>query len=329
MKRPSFSALKVSKFNKTWVVLGVAIGIGLLAAWIARSYLVNRIDEIESQNRGKNVQLVVAKSDLPRGARLSSENLAVRPVPMDYSHSSAILPEHFERIEGQTLAVAVKKGDLIFWPLLEGKKAPTFSARVDSGRRAITVAVDEINSISGLLEPGDLIDLMVSFDRKGRKNTLMLMQGVRVLATGQRSTDDPKSGERRMYSTVTLDTDPQQAQQVVLAREVGRLTALMRNPNDVPTSLHSMVDLAALLAPAEPASAPTAPLTAREVPVLYGGTGGRLPADGLRLARPGDTSTPVQVQIVGQTQASTVPSLSMAVPPSALSSVSPSAGTSR
>ena len=40
----------------------------------------------------------------------------------------------------------------------EAPRARTLAARLNSGRRAASVAVDEISSLSGMLTPGDLID---------------------------------------------------------------------------------------------------------------------------------------------------------------------------
>src|SRR5690606_23559908 len=217
--------------------------------------------------------------DLAKGQRLSSENLAVRSVLADHAHSLALRPEQFERVEGKTLAFEARGGEPILWAMVEGSKLPTFSARVAAGQRAMTVPVDEINSISGLLEPGDLIDLVLSLEHKGRKSSVVLMQSVAVLATGQRSVDDPKSGERRLYSTVTLDTDPQQARNIILAREAGKLTALLRNPQDKAPVGGTVPDLQTWLDGQQGAGG-------EAVPVLYGGRGGKLPAEGLRLAPP-------------------------------------------
>lgn len=274
-----FSDIRAFRPNKTTLVLAAAIGIGLVAALGARSYLSGRVAELEARARGRNVAVVVAKSDLAKGTRLSGSTVAVRNIPQEFAHSSAVSPEQFERVDGQPLAYNVKAGEMILWGLMEGKKVPTFSARVEAGRRAITVPVDEINSISGLLEPGDLIDLMVTVDQKGKKITVPLMQGVQVMATGQRAVDDPKSGERKIYSTVTLDTDPRQAQNVIVAREAGRITALLRNPQDKTTTRGGQGDLTALLG-ATPIEAGRSGL---EVPVLYGGRAGKIPPEGLRL----------------------------------------------
>ena len=293
--------------NKAWLVLGVAIVIGGLAALAARSYLSNRVADLEGRARGKNLSVVVAKIDLIKGSKLSTENVAVRPIPEEYAHSTAVLPDQFERIEGQVLVSNVKAGEMILWGLVESKKPPTFSARVEAGHRAITVPVDEINSISGMLEPGDLIDLMVTLEKNGKKRTIPLLQSVQIMATGQRSVDDPKSGERRLYSTVTLDTDLVQAQNLIMAREVGHLTALLRNPQDKALTARSQSEISTLLgltsAGKDSASG------AVDVPVLYGGGAAKLPPEGLHMGSPlpvvntGEISapkpnTPIQVQVV-------------------------------
>lgn len=271
MKMPNLSSLR---HNRTVLVLAAALGIGMLAAFGAQSYLARRMAEIEARSRGATINVVVAKHELRRGDRLSEETVAVRPVPVDFAHSQAILPENFERVAGQALAYPLKSGEMLLWGLIEGKKVPTFSSRVAEGRRAITVPVDEINSISGLLEPGDVVDLVLTLEQRGKKYSFVMQQKVPVLATGQRSVDDPKSGEKRQYSTVTLDTTPDEARNIIRAREAGKLTALLRNPGDAVELDNG--DLAASFL-----KDMTAELT--QVPVLYGGRSGSLPPEGLRL----------------------------------------------
>lgn len=270
MQLPNLSKIR---YNKTWAVLGVALGVGLLAALAAQSYLANRMAEIEARSKGQTVNVVVAKRELRKGDRITEDTVAVRAVPVDYAHSQAIFPENFEQAAGQALGFPLKPGEMVLWGLLETKRAPTFSSRVAEGRRAITVPVDEINSISGMLEPGDLVDLVLTVEQGGEKLSFVMQQKVPVLATGQRSVDDPKSGEKRQYSTVTLDTTPEQARNIIRAREAGELTALLRNPQDGfdlgedELAANFFNDKGEL----------------DQVPVLYGGRGGKIPPEGLRL----------------------------------------------
>ena len=269
--------------NRTWAMLLVALTIGLLAALAARSYLTRRMEAIEATAKGKTVTVIVAKRDIAKGGVLSADNMALRPIPVDYAHSGALNPDDFERIDGQRLGYAVKSGEMIMWSMMETQRARTFSAHVAAGRRAMTVPVDEINSISGMLEPGDAIDLLATVDRSGKKTTFPVLQNVEVMATGQRSQDDPKSGTQRNYSTVTIDTSPEQARLLIAARDMGKLTALLRNPQDK-QPIASAADVAALLGlGAPPPIAGGHGRVRRTVPVLYGNSLKSAPAEALRL----------------------------------------------
>ena len=275
------------KFNKTWLILGVAAVIGVLAALAARSFLSNQIEAIEARGKGKTVNVLVAKRELKRGDKLTTDSVAVRAVPVDFAHSGAVLPDAFSRVDGQPLAFPLRPGEIILWSLMEGKRVPTFSARVEVGHRAMTVPVDEINSISGMLEPGDVIDLLVTIDQKGKKVTLPLMQNVQVMATGQRAIDGAKEGERKSFSTVTIDATPAQAENVIIARDAGRVTALLRNPDDKRRLKGGDANMAALLGSVDKVLAAEQP-----IPVLYGGST-RIAPEALSMAQPARQRTVV------------------------------------
>ena len=283
MKPGKLSALRNFRPGKTWIVLGVALGIGGLAAFAARSYLTSQMAAIDARGKGDTMTVIVAKGDIGKGVKLSNDNLALRAIPVAFAHSVALTADDFGRVKGQALAYPVKSGEMILWGLMETQKVPSFSARVETGHRAMTVPVDEINSISGMLEPGDTIDLMVTLDQKGKKVTFPLLQSVQVMATGQRSIDDPKSGERRQYSTVTIDTTPKQAQNVIIARDVGKLTALLRNPQDKQLIGNASYDMTALLGSKD--GIKDVRRTRHGIPVIYGGNLANLPPEALRLSQ--------------------------------------------
>jgi pilus assembly protein CpaB len=293
------------KISKTWLILGVAGIVGLLAAFVANNYLSNRLSDIEAKGKTKTVNLVVAKGDILKGATLDSSNVAVRAIPASFAQMGGVTPAQFEKMGVQRIAYDVPGGDMIMQSMLEGKKVPTFSERVQTGRRAITVPVDEISSISGMLEPGDLIDLVLTIDQKGKKIVAPMLQSIKVMATGQRSVDDPKSGERRTYSTVTLDTDLQQAQNLIVARETGKLTALLRNPGDKAPIAGIKGDLSAFLGASldtPRAGASNSPKGMVEIPVLYGGKGGKFDANALNIGQEsnynlsGNSPSPTQLE---------------------------------
>ncbi|MDO8892961.1 MAG: Flp pilus assembly protein CpaB [Sulfurimicrobium sp.] len=257
------------KINKNWIVLLIALGVGGLAAFGAKNYLSGQMAEIEAREKNKAmVQVVVAKSDLPKGSPLTAETVAVRAIPKEWVHSGAITPEQFGRTEGSLLAYPAQAGEPVIWAQLEGQRAPTFSARLTAGRRAVTVPVDEISSLSGMVEPGDLIDIVVSIKHDKQNFTFTLLQSVAVLATGTKSSQQEKDpeGRGRSFTTITLDTSPEDAKRVIAAREVGRITALLRAPNDNGNVSKARSEALALLGLATGFGS-----TGSSVPVIYGG----------------------------------------------------------
>ena len=261
-------------FNRSWLLLGLALVIGGLSAYGVKRYIEQHVEEIEARSRShRMVKVVVPKQDLAKGAELKPELLAVREVPAEWAHTNAITPEQFERVEGQLLAYPVAAGEMLLWSLLEGQRAASFSARLPSGQRAITVPVDEVNSISGLLQPGDRIDLMVSAKRDNKSYLFPLLQNVTVLATGAQAIPMPgwdgKEGSKRHFTNVTLEASPEDARRVLAAREVGKLSAMLRAPGDKAPIASTRAEAYALLGMGGREIAPT-----REgVPVLYGGRG--------------------------------------------------------
>lgn len=258
-----------SRTRKNWLVLLIALILGGLAAWAASNYLSQRMAEIEARARQTDtVQVVVAKSDLSRGAQISPDTVAVREVPKEWAHSGAITPDQYSRAEGGTLAYPASAGEPIIWAQLEGRRAPTFSARLQAGQRAVTVPVDEISSLSGMVEPGDLIDIVVSVRNDNRNFTFALLQSVPVLATGSRVNLDERDadGRPRAYTTITLDTTPEDAKRIIAAREIGRVTALLRAPGDTATVSAEITEARSLLGlPSTNGNGISS------VPVIYGG----------------------------------------------------------
>lgn len=254
------------KVNKKTLVLAVlALTAGILAVVMAKQYIQDRITEIEAQSKVETEPRVVAAYDLPVGTKIESAHVAIRDIPKDWIVSGSLKPEEFIQIEGQIVTVALKRGDPLLWANTATASRRPFSEKINVGRRAVTMPVDSINSVSGMLVPGDLIDLYVSFEYRQRQITAPLLQGVLVMATGKQSRHSD-SGQESTFSTVTLDTAPEEAAKLVAARQAGTITALLRNPHDNQSSQKAIKgDLATILGIATPP-----PQSKRKPAVVYG-----------------------------------------------------------
>lgn len=254
--------------HRSIIMLVLAALAGLAAALAAKQHIQGRVQLLEDQARTPMVQRVVAAYDLPTGTRLGNEQLAIRSVPASLVPSDSLSPERFTELQGTVLRSPLRGGDLILPVHTASHQHTAFSSRLVAGRRAITMPVDAINSVSGLLEPGDLIDLYVSFEYQRRRITAPLLQGVLVLATGTQTQHDPLMDQQRPvgYATVTLDAAPEDAVKLVAARQAASITAVLRHPHDSSPSQKAVRgDLATLLGVNI-----QQPKKSKKAPVLYG-----------------------------------------------------------
>ncbi len=259
-----------------------ALACGVASVVLARSYLADRIaDERRRLLPDRQaIEIVVAKRDLPAGAKLDADTAAVRRVAAALLPEGVLLPERFPGVLGRRLRGPIRSGEPIFSAMLDDAGPGALSARVRQGIRALTIAVDEVNSVSGMLRPGDRIDLvftvrspLAASSSDSPESTQLLMQDILVLATGQRFRDEAERGRDgdRRFATITVEVSPEQAQRLILAQRTGRVTALLRHPDDPDHGSRPALDLAGLLG----VEASRSPARRRPAPELI--VGGRGP----------------------------------------------------
>jgi len=280
-----------------WMALG-AVGFGAVAVLGARNYIGERLalEKAKLQPPQEMVALVVAKRALRRGETVGPETMAVRNVPREFAPGGAVEPARFETVLGGRLLAAMQPGEPLLPSVVASVESGGISSRVRPGVRAMTIAVDEVNSLSGMLQPGDRIDLMLSVRPPATEGVMQaevtrtVMQGVTVMATGRQSRaglgDDGIPG--RPYTSITVEVEPEQAQRLVVAQRSGKLTAVLRNPDDRGQVAERKLDLNTLLGtPAPLAAAP------RSGPEMIVGGRGPLPD------APPATAPPVAPPAVG------------------------------
>lgn len=275
--------MNLPRINANWLLLLVALLLGGAAAFLGNRMVQRHMEALDEEVRHANqpIPVVVAKRDLQPGDALTGENFAVRQVPREFVNADTLTPDTFGQLENQRLAVPMKRGDMLLPVHAEGQGATVFSATLKSGRRAMTFEVDTVNSVSGMLRPGDRIDLMLSQRPAGEGTeeiTRTLLSNMVVLATDQTlKRRDERTGQERSFSTVTLDLSPQDAQRLIVARQAGRLTALLRHPDDQAPNPTQALSAASLFG-GNPRAAGGAQGEALQVEYIVGGGAGGGPA---------------------------------------------------
>lgn len=243
---------KLIGLKKFWPVVLIFL-LTVLAVWSASNYLSTRSAEVEErlsdEAAKKRIQVVVPARDLMAGETLDLATLVLRSVPREYVNQDAITQEMLEVFVGKKLTRPVTKGTPLLQSFIAAYEFKPFSSTIEPGTRAITLPIDEINSVSGMLIAGDKIDLLVmtqvpSVDaNKAEMQLVPLLQDITVQATGTTTQRElvaqtefgaqkPSMRANGSYNTVTISIPPREAQRVVLAQQLGRIVALLRRPDD-------------------------------------------------------------------------------------------------
>jgi pilus assembly protein CpaB len=196
--------------------------------------------------------VVVAKINIPTKTILTSEMLAIKRIPLQYLPPEGTI-KNIEEAIGKVLVINAMPGQMIFSQDIKDKGANLgLSFIVPEGKRAISVQVDPAAGIGGLVKPGDMVDVLVTFGEEQKSVTVL--QNAQVLAINQQTEmkADTKSGERSSSATiVTLALSPKDAERLVLAGSQGLLQLALRSIQDTQnistsgTSLGSIVNAAA------------------------------------------------------------------------------------
>lgn len=279
--------VRILERHRNLLLMSTALMCGGIAVYAGSRY----VNEQVAQERlrmapapQQMVEVVVVTRALERGDTVGPEVMALREVPADYVPSAAIMPDEAEALFGQPLLQALRAGEIITRQAVASAEQIGFSARVKPGIRALTISVDEINSISGMLQPGDRIDLLLTARppvagnglQGGQDATVPLLQNLLVMATGRQVRPGMEGDDGpRSFSAVTVEVSPQQAQRLIVAQAAGKLTAILRNPEDRSPLDARPLDLASLFGAAPVAQPRPRPAATRPAgpQIIVGGMG--------------------------------------------------------
>lgn len=217
--------------NKRFLfVMAGALIFGLLAAFSVSRYLSS------AQANTNFTKIAVAKVNIPVGAKIIQEQIEEVEFPSNTIPDGAF--ENAQKLIGRVSVVQIAAREAI----TDSKLAPEgttggLTAIIPEGYRAMTVKVDDASGVSGFIQPGAIVDVVVVIDPK--ENSVnqdpiskVVLQNIRVLANAQ-NMDKPKDErEATTVKAVTLQVTPEQAEKLALAANEGKLQLIMRNSID-------------------------------------------------------------------------------------------------
>ena len=253
--------------RKTWKLFTAAVIFALLAGlgtMLYLRFLEQRLKERLTPPQKEMVNVIVASSSLPIGSIVNGSTMSSRPVPRAYVNDDVFTPAQFDSIKGAILIKPLKSGKMLAHDYIDLKIPKDFSGTIQPGHRAITIQVDEVNSISGMVKPGNFIDLFarmaiptasIAGSAGAIESVIPVLEDLLVLATDKISAkpnedefkyinSDPR---HHAYNTLTLEVTPKEAALITIAKSRGELITVLRNANDTGGILFSKITLADLL----------------------------------------------------------------------------------
>ncbi len=276
-----------------------SVVLALAAVLLINVYLQQQSKNLQMQARRELARMqerlgsiLIASKDIPKGASIEASMLETRSIPKEYIQPQAV--SFPERIIGMVTLVPISKGEQITLTKLASTKqafASSLAMATPVGKRAISISVDNIASLLGMVKPGDYVDVIGLIPvpvqtQEGKQATQMavvpLFQNVLVLATGRDLAGALPSEERYKKeegstsvssAMITLALFPQEASLIAFVQEQGKLRLVLRSPADSgiePVQPASWDTLFQYLMPKGQAQAVQAAPKGREVEIYRG-----------------------------------------------------------
>jgi len=218
---------------KNMMLFVIALGCGLVASIGVSQYMERASGEGKSEI--ETAKIFVAVTDINIGEKLDAQNVKLEEWPKNRVPEGAIF--ELSKLSEQYPRTRLYAGE----PIMEAKLMDSTvrgseSITIPKGYRVVSVPVTVDTAVSGLLQPGDRVDLLVFF-RKNQEipetGTRTLLRDVNVFGvdgTTDRGID--ADGQARNLRTVSLLVTPKQAETVMLGKELGTLFLSLRRPDD-------------------------------------------------------------------------------------------------
>jgi len=213
---------------KSLILLAVAAACGLIAMVVFEK-MSNQTVNAEEQK----IKVLVATVEISPGTELDETNVEFREYPIHVvPENSVTTPEEYEE---RAVKVRTFPGDILILDKLSKKGEVGVSNNIPPGMTAIAIAVDRTMTSSGLLLPGNRVDVLVTLQTPGNlrlgKQIKTVLEWVEVLATDDKAEVESSKSDQNT-STVTLLLTIEEAKLVKLAEDVGKLHLGMRSKKE-------------------------------------------------------------------------------------------------
>lgn len=241
--------------QKQHILLIVGVVLALVAVVMIQVYIKQQQADIEkkagdriAEVQANQASVLVARADIPQGVEVQPDMLEAQIVPNDYVQPRAATSA--DLVAGKIALVPITKGEQITLTKLgyarPKQRAGGLAETTPVGKRAITILVDNIAAVGGMIKAGDYVDVMAIIPLPGQepakiasKNSIVpLFQNVLVLAMGRDLADGgegryaPPAPAKDTSPLITLALSPEEASLLAFVQEQGKIQLVLRSPSD-------------------------------------------------------------------------------------------------
>jgi len=218
-------------------VLFLIVSFGAAAVASIVIYLVINSYQQElktAQAPDETTSVMVAAHDMWQGITIEQTDLAIIELPPEYVPESVLRQQ--EQAIGRVPRERILAQEFIREERLADPEAGVgLNAIIPRGMRAISINISDGSAVSGFLNPGNYVDVLVTIEgddaREAETNTLL--QAVTVLAVNNRLGNTTSESSDRSKASVTVAVTPDLAEKLTHAVAQGTVTMTLRNDIDV------------------------------------------------------------------------------------------------
>jgi len=215
--------------------LVISFGAAALASVVIYFVITSYQRELKvAQVPDEKTSVMVADHDLGPGRTIAEGDLSNVELPPDYVPNSVL--KQPEQAIGRVPRERILAKEFIREERLANPEAGLgLNAIIPRGMRALSINISDGSAVSGFLNPGNYVDVLVTIDGDEQRaaETVTLLQAVAVLAVNNRLGTTIESMDSKYKPSVTLAVTPELAAKLTLAVAQGVVTLTLRNDIDV------------------------------------------------------------------------------------------------
>ena len=214
--------------NRLLLIGFIALALGAFVSFVVYRNLQSRA----GSKAPPGEEVVVAADDLQVGTKIEDKDIRLVHFPSNDLPAGCFHQK--SKVVGRGVVLPIARGEFVLPNKLAGENAGSgLPSLIPPGMRAVSVRVNDTTSVSGFVQPGTRVDVLLTGNPQGsnEQQTTTVLENVAVIATGQRL-ERNSAGEAQSAPVITLLVSPDDAERLTLASSQGHIQLALRNPLD-------------------------------------------------------------------------------------------------